>query len=138
MAEPGAQLTGGVTLGLPSGVNIAAGIVTERCGFRISGMYSGNGETNGIIYNGIQLDIFKPMGEFRSIKHHISAISGYTSIHNNKGDRLVYAGLGYALQWKKLFAQGGVGKQILTSNEDVISDIFAFMNIGLMFNLGSL
>jgi len=136
--ESTAKIVGGAYLGLPSVVNLSAGYATNQFGLNISGLYFGKAETNFAFGNGIQLDLYKPIGKFRSIEHRISIISGYTNIKNSTGRRLVYLEIGYTIQWKIFYVQGGIGKQILTSNYHEIQDIFPFLNTGLAFCLRNL
>jgi len=127
--EPGAQIYGGVSMGLPSGFNINAGIAANQIGANLAGLFIGDKYPNSPLLNGAQLDLYKPFTKDGSLKHRLSLITGYSEVRGVRGEKLVYAGLGYAYHWKFVCVQGWVGKQILTSNYDEVNDVFFFLNL---------
>jgi hypothetical protein len=142
-SKPGAKITGGIYLGWPAGVNLSAGIDTDKYGVNLSGMYYGKDESERFICNGIFLDLYKTIGKYHAGKHRLSIVFGYSDFVNDSNDsneNTLYLGPGYAFHWKSLFIQGGVVTTLLTPNykTDSLNDFYIFSNIGLLFNLGSL
>lgn len=133
--EQEGKIIGEVHIGIPAYVNIGAGWENHGYGFKIAGLYSGNDETNSYWWNnGIHLDAYKYLNQIGPFGHKISALIGYAEINRSYSKRWAYAAVGYTLQWKVIYMQGGVGGTLLKSNY-AIDGFFPFLNMGVSFKL---
>ena len=119
--------------GLPCLANFNLGYVHNNYILDLSGFY-GNRDDNSIIGEGIQIEAsrFLAKGKF---SHRASALIGYVQYKNDPSRVINYFGVAYALSWKYLYIQPGLGVKILNSTYDEVNDLFGLLNIGVSFKL---